>query len=222
VLFVEDGQIVTKLDIPLKSISLPPEELLKVFLAKRNEILSGAGQVIARLEDEDAFNSELLAAATNARWPPVRLASAAVVVGTLAALIFLVFRLASRGRFRHDTTAPLLATTAGRHLPDKPLLEQRPQALLQKGNVWEPAVILVRRWFARLGQSEPHTDTPPTFATTGGWWHRWRRVKRLRRLWQLARGHTPTRVKPTELWRLQRELEELHMSLERGEWRIVK
>jgi hypothetical protein len=104
-------------------------------------------------------------------------------------------------------------------LPADPLVEQRQQALLQQGNLWEPTALLVRRWFARMGL-EAKPGQVPNFDVEGGWFRRWRILSRLKRLWQLATGQTPRRVTPAELWGLQRELDDLRASWERGTWRV--
>ncbi len=219
VYFVEDGAVQTKLDIPLKSVNLPPEELAKILFAKRNELLVGAEETLTRLEDENAFNRKLLESLAAAGFPPERLIRLAVLLGSLVGLALLAYRLGVRGRFRHDTTVPVLTGAVGRGLPEEPLAEQRQKELLKRKDLREPAAVLVRRWFGRLGLEAG--EKTPAFAVRGGWWLRWRLTRKLRRLWRLARGTEPARVTPAELWRLQRELEQLHAGWQRGAWRIA-
>jgi hypothetical protein len=216
VLFVEDGKVQTRLDLPLKSVSVPPEEVLKMLFARRNELLVEGENLLAGLEDNDAFNRKLFDFID-----PDRLTTLALVLGTLLGLLWLVYRLGVRGRFRHDTTVPLLAPAVGRNLPSAPLAEQRQEALLKGGNLWEPAAALARRWFARLGLEATPGGQPPAFEATGGWWQRRRLLGRLRRLWRLAAGRSRERVSPAELWRLQRELDELRAGWQRGAWRAA-
>jgi hypothetical protein len=216
VLFVEDGLVQTKLDIPLRSVSIPPAELLNLLFARRNQILAEAENVVARLEDDDAFNSRVFDSLGRS---PEDLVMMLAVLGTLVGLLYLAYRLGVRARFRHDTTVPLLTAELGRVLPDEPLVSQRRQELLRAGDLREPAATMARRWFARLGIDPLGPE--PAFEAAGGWWHRFRLVSRLRWLWRLAAGRAPSRVSPAELWRLQRELDGLSIAHQRGEWRAA-
>jgi hypothetical protein len=218
VLFVEDGKVVTKLDIPLKSVAIPPEEILKLLFARRNQILVEAENAIARLEDDNVFNNRLSAALDGAGLPPHRLMVLFAVVATLVGVMYLFYRLGIRSRFRHDTTVPPLTAELGRVLPEAPLAEQRRRELLRIGDFREPAATLARRWFARMGLDAAGPE--PAFEAAGGWWSRGRLLARLRRLWRLARGQSPSRLSPAELWRLQRELDDLSAGHQRGAWRV--
>jgi hypothetical protein len=220
VLFVEDGRIQTKLEIPLKSAKLPIEEALKVLFAKRNEILLEVEKGVGRMEDNNFFNRKVVDFLDRSGWPPIRLLTPLAVVSTLVFLLYLVYRLGIRHRFRHDSSVPLLAPAVGRNLPVGPLLAQRTDALMQRGNLQEPAAFLARRWFARLGM-ETSQEQEPAFEAQGGWWQRRRLLGRLRWLWRLASGRQPGRLSPPEIWRLQRELDELRTARERGAWRVA-
>jgi hypothetical protein len=61
----------------------------------------------------------------------------------------------------------------------------------------------------------------PAFTARGGWWQRRRLQARLRQLWRLATGREHERVTAPQLWRLQRELDELRTGWERGAWSIL-
>lgn len=220
VLFLEDGTVQTKLDIPMKSIAIPPEEAVKMLFARRNEILVEAEHVLTRLEDENAFNNRLLSALENAGLRPNRLVRLLLLLGTLIGVLYLVYRIGIRARFRHDTSVPLLVPALGKGLSEEPLIEQRQQILLQSGNLREPAAILIRRWFARLGV-DATLEAEPKFEARGDWLERWWLVRRLRQLWRLAAGRSSSRVTPAELWRLQRDLDALRSQWERGKWRTA-
>src|SRR5205823_1025205 len=60
VLFVEEGRIETKLEIPLKSISIPAEEALRLLFERRNDILQSGDRLVAQFENENSFNRKLL------------------------------------------------------------------------------------------------------------------------------------------------------------------
>lgn len=220
VVFLEEGKIQTKLDIPLKSTAIPPDEAMRFIFSRRNQILAEAENYLVQLEKDDAFNRKLRQILNELGLPPYTLVRMLVVVGTSILILYLLYRLGIRGRFRHDTSVPLLASTLGRNLPTAPLMEQRNQALLRVGNLAEPASGLVRRWFARLGV-EVERATPPVFEVQGGWWHRrWLRG-RLGRLWRLAVGSGTIHLSAGEFWRLEQELKGLRGSWERGEWRVA-
>jgi hypothetical protein len=219
VLFVEDGRVQTRFDIPLRSVDLPLDKAARLLYARRNEILAGAEGWLARKEQEDFFNQAVANGLDRAGLTWERLTHLLVGLGTLALVLFGLYRLGIRHRFRHDG-APPLAGVVGAALPDGPVRGQRTEALLAGGNLWEPAAVLVRRWFARLGV-EPAAGAAPVFTVRGDWWERRRRGARLRRLWQTALGRRPRRVSAPQLWRLQRELDELGAAHGRGAWGVV-
>jgi hypothetical protein len=219
VLFIEDGQIQTKFDIPLKSAGISPEEVMKMLFDRRNQLLVEAEKGIARLEDEDAFNRGLLSVLDRLGWPPTRIAVSLVVLATLLLVGYLFYRLSIRDRFRHDLSVPLLAPALGHSLPAAPLVHQRAEELLKRNNLSEPAAALTLRWFARLGIDAAGGE--PAFTARGGWWQRRRLQGRLRQLWRLACGRSRERVTAPQLWRLQRELDELRAGWERGTWSVL-
>jgi hypothetical protein len=219
VLFVEDGRIQTKLDIPLKSVSIPLEEALKMLFARRNELLAEVEKEVARREEDDFFNGKAFELLNDLGLPPWRLLHYLALVGTLVLLGYGGYRLGFRHRFQHDPAVPLLAGAVSRNLPVSPLLEQRTEELLVRSNLWEPSVQLVQRWFARLGVERGPAE--PVFEARGGWWQRRTLLGKLRRMWRLACCRPPQRISPPEMWRLQRELESLRTSWERGSWGVA-
>ncbi len=232
VLFVDNGKIETKFDIPLKSINLPVEEMLRLLFDRRNELLAEAERGLTNLEDRNFFNDTVLGVLDRTGWPLERLIQVLAALGTVVLLCYGIYRLGIRGRFKHETEVPLLATVVGQSLPAAPLMEQRQHTLLQMGNLSEPASHLARRWCERqglLGRSgEPgRADSAarlaapawPPIVVAGGWWRRRQLTRQLGRLWRLAWGQSPGRIEPAGLWRLQRELDQLDASRRRGEWR---
>jgi len=111
-----------------------------------------------------------------------------------------------------------LARAAALHVPTAPLLEQRHQALLRGGNVWEAARGLARQWFASAGASAG--TAPPRVVSEGGWWERWVLRRRVRRLWRLAYDPRPVRVSLRGLRRLFGELEDMSVALANGSLRL--
>jgi hypothetical protein len=219
VLMVEDGKIQTKFDIPLKSAVIPPDEALRLLYANRNVLLEKAEEHLANLEEDDFFNDQALRFLDRIGLPPDRIGRILLLFGTLAALLYGVYRLGIRSRFRHPSEAPLLAATLGRNLPAGPLVEQRAHQLIRMGNLNEPAARLVARWFERQGMLvAPDGPDEPPVEVVGGWWRRRQLTRQLRRLWRLAAGRSTARLEPAGLWRLQRELDQLDASRKRGEW----
>src|SRR5262249_33544410 len=157
-----DGDIQTKFKIPVQSAALSPEELLRIAFERRNELLVAAERTLARLEDDDVFNRGVVAGLEHVGRPPGRLGRIFGLDGTLALLLYALYRLGIRARFRHDTSVPVLASALGRNLPAAPITDQRTTALLQSGNLAEPAMLLVRHWFGRLGV-DPLAEREPSF-----------------------------------------------------------
>ena len=219
VLFVEEGKIQTKFEIPLKSLNIPPEEALRLLFEKRNEILATANNVLVRLEDQGAFDNGVMNLFDRAGFPPSRLARYAFVALTIALGLYVVYRVGIRGRFRHDLTAPMLPIVLDRNLPVAALAEQRHLTLLERGNLSEPAMHLARQWFASLGV-EAFDGPRPGLDARGGWWRRRQLAARLREAWRLAAGRE-SRVTLEQLKAIERNLSELRAAHERGEWRLA-
>jgi hypothetical protein len=219
VLMVEDGNIQIKLDIPLKSAIIPPEEALRLLLEHRNELLAEAEKVVARFDNSAVFNEALHNALQRlGLMHPGRL----LLLATLGALLYGIYRLGLRHRFRHPGEAPLLATAVGQTLPAAPLVDQRAYLLLRLGNLNEPAAALAARWLARQGLTAEDGPAEPPVEVAGGWWRRLVMRRRLGRLWRLAQGRSSERLGPAGLWRLQRELDQLEAARQRGEWRPLE
>jgi hypothetical protein len=193
VLFVDErGDIQTQFNIPLKSVNIPIEEIARTIFERRNELLGDAERLVGRWEDENAFNRWLLNGLGWVGLTPRRLLFLAMSFGALALVLYFTYR-GIRRRFRHETAVPVLAHAIARGLPVEPVAEQRHAELLQSGNLWEPASLMARRWFVRLGIERTGTEEP-AFVARGGWWQRRKVVGRLRRLWRLAGGRLPQRV----------------------------
>ena len=141
-------------------------------------------------------------------------------IGSAVLFVLIVFRLALRHRFRHDTTAPSLVVAVSGNFPSRPLVEQRNQALLRGNKLNEPAGALARHWFSQLGIDVLAGSDPPPFRVAGTWGERRRLARRLRALWELASGRSTTPVGAPQMWKLQREMEQLRVARERGQWDI--
>jgi hypothetical protein len=218
-LFLEEGVVRTKFQIPLKSLSIPPSELAKALVANRNEVLTEVGEALGRWQGRTDINHLILDGLWDLGLSPAALHQLGVVLGTLLLLLYGAYRITARARHRQDWSVPLLAQAVGRNLPASSILEQRHSMQLQVQNLWETARDLTRRWFAEAGMAVTASSAPPA-VVRGGWWRRWRQGRRLRRLWRLAQGVRPVRVTPRGLNRLQAELTRLRVALKDGSVRL--
>lgn len=217
-LFVEEGRVQSRFDLPVRPGNIPAREALEILFAKRNEILVRAEEKLAEWEDDAVPDSKVIDWLSRQGLPPRQLAHWAATIATGLLMLLMLGRLAVRYRFGHDTTAPALVTAVGGNFPTRPLAAQRALAMIRQDNVTEAAAGLVRAWFARQGIDVPPGGEAPAFRARGGWWARRRRARRLRQLWELASGRSARRVGAPEVWKLQRELEALEAGRRRGEW----
>ncbi|HZV06335.1 MAG TPA: DUF4350 domain-containing protein [Gemmataceae bacterium] len=215
VLFWDDGKVHRDFNVPLKKVSLPPK------LPPEPAIVAAIDKTIAKLEDENYFNEELLAGLDDLAGGRQRLLVSVVYLLTLAAFLFLVYRFLWRARHRLETAAPLLADAVGQHEPRATLLDQRRRALLRLGNVWEMGHCLARECFESAGVALTGASPPRVTMTQGSWRQRWRIRRRVARLWRLARGTTPVPLSPAALHHQVRELEELKTALANGTIRLT-
>src|SRR5262249_21902396 len=195
ILYCQDGQIVTDFHVDLKQIEVPP------VLPPVPKLKSSAEKVEQTLGDmEDS--GELYALLKKALHS---ITSDGGMLGVLVLTLSLVFALYGfstliRARRRVDSDLPLPPVhlaTAG-----PPLVQQRQNAMLKTGNLWEHARDLAGDCFANVLTSPPaagHRVPEPIIEVSGGWWQRRRLGNQVRRLWQLAYGTLPQRVPPL-LW----------------------
>lgn len=219
VLFVEEGLTQTSFDVPLEDPGLGPLPPLDVFVPVVNRAVKG-------LEDEGIF-TRIFENHLN-QVTPLRFLQSVVLLATLAMICYGFLRL-GQARHRTEPGAPLLATALVRAVPVGAALEQRQQALLHAGNVWEAARAVARQRFeAALGPRGTEaalawasaTLVPPPLAVRGSWWRRWVARRRVERLWRLAFGDTPVRVTPRQLARVRAEMDQIQAALANGSLRI--
>jgi hypothetical protein len=206
VLFLEDGVAQTKFDIPLKSLKIPPADLLKLLFARRNAVTAGAQEALAQLENRTDLSGAALDWLDELGFRRHKQV-AFVLLGT-SALFFLYtgFRITAKGRSRRDGGIPPLNKAGAWSHREGGLLDQRTNAQIRSGNFWESAQQLVRDRLPSLVES----PTLPTFlGTRGGFLARWKMRRRLRRLQELAWGHRPFRISQRQFHRLKGEIEKL-------------
>ncbi|MBY0230137.1 MAG: hypothetical protein K2W96_12720, partial [Gemmataceae bacterium] len=152
VLFLENGRPMTKLDLPMKPVRLPIDEMLRLLWDRRNTVLVQAEQFLAREENKGSFGPRLVAwleENTGLTWG--RLLSGAMVAASLAGVLYFAWRVGFVERFGHDRTAEPLLQAVDDRLPDRPLASQRVEAMLA-GDAREPLRALA---FDLVGDARP-------------------------------------------------------------------
>lgn len=221
VLFLEEGNVQTKLDIPLKSVELPIWEALELLWQQSDVLAQAADRKLARLDRSGALGANLAGGLTrrlHIPWSSVVLAL--VVVATLVAFGFSLYRLGFVNRFNYDWSSKPLTQEAGGRLPGAPLAGQRVEAMVAAGDARDVLRRVARDWFVARDVAPPADAGAelPGLRLAGGWWARWGLWARLGRLWRLAAGAYPSAVPPGDLAWWQREMEDLAARHERGEW----
>jgi hypothetical protein len=215
VLFLEEGQVQTSFKFPLK---VPPGGSLPPLKATVEIADKGLGE----LERENAFNRAIRSVAADLSWPPERWFRTVIIASTVALMLLGLTRL-SQARYRKEKIAPLPASGGAPGPGPTNLFEQRQQAMVEEGNLWEAARALARQAVeSALGErrrvSTPvlaalTQPRPPALALRGSWLRKWRIRRRFKRLWQLAYGTEPVRISPRRLRRLNQEIEEINTNL---------
>jgi hypothetical protein len=217
VLFIDDGDIQSKLDVPIKPdpFKLPP--------VAENEVLKGLDQAIAeanpalmRAESSDFFNrliNHWLTHGNSSPWPTVGLL---FVLLTLVALVAGFFRLIFHGVQNQNPPAPSLARLVEHQEPTDSLMEQRNRGMMQVKNLWEVGRQLARQTFTAAGIAAKPGDGLPAVQLQGGWWARRKLRRKVQFLWALAFGKKPLPVLPAQWPGLLRQLDQLRRDLASG------
>jgi hypothetical protein len=200
-MLVEDGKVYSNFDVPLQPLPPPPPlEVLAEMFKRRDELIDSAQRELGEKGKERGLNAAAvrgLGGRDGDSLADVKRYVLWALGGCLAALA--LFRVAGEGRYRDDPGLPPLARAVARQCPAGPATEQRQRAQVDAGNLWESARELARQRLSR--GAPPGVGPPPPRATRGGWFRRRAARARARRLWDLAYGATPVRVKPAD-WEL--------------------
>jgi hypothetical protein len=212
VLFVEEGSINAKFDVPLKEIPLPPLPPLE----KINRLLR-------QLEEENFFNMLVFAVAGHGADADERIPVGRarilkwLVVGLSVLLVLYALRRLWRAWQPLELAVPLVVSNVARTISTDSLLAQRNRDMIHDGNLWEAARELARRCFAEYAAAAPSFPPPqpevviksgrPRHPALGDW---------VRRLWKLAYGPTPVPVAPARFHQILAEIDEVRDALARG------
>jgi hypothetical protein len=224
VLFVDRGIVNTHFDVPLMEYDplehLP--ELLAAGVIEFGRWLPKLQANLARAEEHDEFHRGMwhileahgVTGHDVMRWLVVSAGALFAVYG--------LCRIGGPGRYRVDSSAPLLPRVVAKHRAKVPLMDRRQQAMFDTGNLWEAARARARAVLLQAGVPEPGpTGREPRVEARGGWWQRRRTRRRALRLWRLAFDPKPQLV-PWAAWDVVgRELDELSAELARGDVRFV-
>lgn len=224
VLFVEEGVPQASFDVPVKHLPPPPLPPPEVMVPLINEALKN-------LEEENVFNQvalnvidSMLARYFGDLLGPGQFLEALALLLTMSLISFGISRLL-RARHRLEIGTPLLDNALARLTPSGALVEQRRQALLQSGNLWESARVLARQCFESVLDVQAVADQrgpggagplPPRMRVLAGWWRRLQLQQSWERLWHLAYGSLPTRVSPRHWAQLLRQLDDVEAALAEG------
>jgi hypothetical protein len=199
VLFLDDGRVQTRFDVPMQKGALLPGIPVEVL----NNVLHG-------LEKENRFNQLLLEVAgapAYFRW---------LLLWLTALLLLWGLRRLFLARHFLEVRLPLVARKAALALAAPGVAVQRREGLLRGGNLWEAARDLARECFEAHAVPGAGSPRPPAFVVRGGWGQRRRLARLLRRLWDVAYGPVPRPVAPPELARLRDDAGRMRTALGEG------
>jgi hypothetical protein len=217
VLFLEEGLINSKFDVPLdeKAFTPSPDKILRVADA----IVQVAEGGVVRAERDPGLDRQFSdAMASIFHLGPGGVFWWGALLVTLIGLCVAAYRFGWAARDRPDLEGPLLATMVQQTAPTTTIQEQRRQEMLRSGNLWEAARNLAREALAAGGATGA---AAPRVATVAGGGARRRLMEgRVRRLWQLAHGPA-AKVTLVQWRRLIKEAEELKAALADGAVRFA-
>jgi len=204
VLFIEEGNLQTRFDIPLKEIPFPPAEAVVRF----------ANSVLRGLEEENRFNLLIHEAVGRINYRPFMralLALSVLAIGVIG-LIWL-----SMAKHHWEAGTPILESGLAQLVPSVPVVDQRHRMMLREGNFWEVARDMARQGlepiFGAPVQAQP---TLPEMRISGNWQRAWQLRRRVKRLWRLAYADAPRRMTAKQLTRLRAEIDMVKTAFANG------
>jgi hypothetical protein len=216
-MFIDEGTVFTTFEVPvdLKPDAGPP-------------LVDLANQFIAQMEQEDFLNRFIARHIT-----PRGIFRGLVLLGTLLLLLYGGYRLV-RAAYHLEAQVPLVSRRVGQLVAAPAVVDQRHQALLRQGNLWEAARDLARTCFTGLGiPLSPPSPTAGTGRSLAGPARlprvhssaAWRQRRALRQtvyqLWRLASSPRPRRISRRRFAQLVNQVEAVTAAVHDGTLRIT-
>lgn len=202
-MFIDDGMVFSSFEVPVTlepDAGLSPVEL--------------ANQLIAQVQQDDLFNRLILEHVSFRK-----LFRGLVVIGTILLLVFGLYRLIRAG-YHLEPNVPLVSRRVAQVVAAPAVVDQRHQALLRQGNLWEAARDLARACFAGFGITPAAAALPRVRIDTD-----WRRRRALRRtvyqLWRLAWSPRPRRISRRRFRQLVNQVEAVKAAVRNGTLHIT-
>jgi hypothetical protein len=218
VLFVYDGQIETKLDVPIheNKISLLDAQAYLVNYANEamKEIEAKKPWQGANQETRRAIGLAAARALFGGQAPWFGFDRLLILLGVLGAFFYGLSRLL-RGSFRAEPHVPLFATAASRHAPSPSALLQRYRHAIQEDNLGDYAHVLAQDWLGTV-----YTGEGPPRLVEGNGWHGRSLHKLVGRIWRMAQADVPERMSQREFRNFLADLEHLRKALAAGALRL--
>jgi len=218
VLFVSDGKIETRLDIPIRE---EPVSLLDVQAG----LIQDANEKLKEFEAKQPWgNANAETVRTISRYTSRPELGGArgfgfyrllIVLGVLGVSFYGLVRL-RRASFHPEPHVPLFAAAASRHAPSASALNQRYRHAVQEDNLGDYAHMLAQEWLGAVHRGEG----PPRVIVGGGWWHRRSLRNLVGRIWRLAQADVPERMSQGEFRGFLADLERLRSALAGGDLRL--
>ncbi len=214
-MFLDDGVVFPSFEVP---VTLEPDA--------GPSPVELANQLIAQVQQDDLFNRLILQHITFRG-----LVRGLVVIGTILLLVLGLYRLIRAG-YHLEPNVPLVSRRVAQVVAAPAVVDQRHQALLRQGNLWEAARDLARACFAGFG-----IVTAPTAAGADRPWAApaalprvrittdWRRRRALRQtvyhLWRLAWSPRPRRISRRRFTQLVNQVEAVKAAVRDGALHIT-
>jgi hypothetical protein len=186
VLFLDHGTVVTDLGIPANWKVYPPIPLPPDLMTLADKVIAEGGNGLINMLDTNSALDETI----RQNVLPEEILRVVAVVGTLGLVVLGSVRL-WRVRHRFDPTVPLFAAALQGQAAARTTLDDRHQALVDEGNLWEAARDAARQCLGSLGAA---AGAAPRVTVAGPWRARWRLRWQLYQLRRLARGDRSRRV----------------------------
>jgi hypothetical protein len=203
VAYLNEGRAVTDFDVPLDLRPELPRPTAEVV-----------DRLLVGLEEDNVFNRLIL------RYVSRRQLLGGVAVVLTAVLFGFGFHRLAKARYQVEPAVPAPVADAAEVLPPDGLMDQRHQAMLREGRLWEAARDLARQALAGIGHdplaAPAGTAAPPAVTVQAGV----RQARHLRvlvrRLWRIAHDPLPRKVSPRQYARLVGQAEQVRAAWQDG------